>query len=351
MKRAKALSPKSHLTLLCRKGFAAPFIKAGLVDQAVEVHKKDPQNRRQIYSELMQQEFDLLISPHQSFRTAWLVRKIKVLGPKISFKRWWDIGAYTHRIQKSESLPDALKQLMLLTPVDRELSLNLEKISSEPAFQNPKQNTSILDFNKNPIPSWARMNLEIGEGFKSELDSLPKDLLEAVDGAILLAPGSVWATKRWTLTSYIELAEKLIQSGHKVALMGGPDEASICAELKRAVPQVFDFAGKTNLSQALLLLKRARLLVCNDSGAAHMAASVALPVVSIFGPTTLAQGFRPWTDQLAVIQKDLSCRPCGRHGGHRCPLGTHECMKSIKSDEVLFAVQKMINALPKDLSR
>jgi len=344
MKRAKALSPNSHLTLLCRKGFSDPFVRSGLVDRAIEVHKKDPKNRQQIYSILGQQEFDLLLSPHQSFRTAWLVRKIKVKGPKIGFRRWWDIGSYSHRIQKPELLPDALRQLSLLAPVDRELSSSLEKISLDPAFQNSKQNSSRLDFVNSPIPSWARMEIGLGEGFKSELESLPPDLIKAVEGAILLAPGSVWATKRWTLESYIELAKKLIQQGHKVALMGGPDEVSICAELKKVVPEVRDFSGKTNLSQALLLLNRARLLVCNDSGAAHMAAAVSLPVVSIFGPTTLAQGFRPWTDQLAVIQKDLSCRPCGRHGGHRCPLGTHECMKSIKSEEVLKAVQKLASA-------
>jgi heptosyltransferase-2 len=76
--------------------------------------------------------------------------------------------------------------------------------------------------------------------------------------------------------------------------------------------------------------------VCNDSGAQHLAGLVGTPTVSIFGPTVPQQGFVPWNPNVQLIEnKNLKCRPCGKHGPESCPIGTHECMNSIKPDQVL----------------
>jgi heptosyltransferase-2 len=53
-------------------------------------------------------------------------------------------------------------------------------------------------------------------------------------------------------------------------------------------------------------------------------------------------GFYPYTADAVVLQKDLPCRPCSSHGGRRCPLGTEDCIRLIRSEHVLHAVEGLL---------
>ena len=97
-------------------------------------------------------------------------------------------------------------------------------------------------------------------------------------------------------------------------------------------------AGQFNIEQSIDFIRDAQFIVCNDSASAHMAAFVHRPAMVIFGPTTLALGFRPWNDESRVVETNLDCRPCGAHGHDRCPLGHHHCMVLIKSNDVLAQI-------------
>jgi heptosyltransferase-2 len=88
----------------------------------------------------------------------------------------------------------------------------------------------------------------------------------------------------------------------------------------------------------------AELVVTNDSAGQHLAALAGTKTVSVFGPTVLPFGFRPWNSQAIVVERfGLSCRPCGKHGPMKCPIGTHECMKSIRSNEVYQACERLLS--------
>jgi heptosyltransferase-2 len=76
----------------------------------------------------------------------------------------------------------------------------------------------------------------------------------------------------------------------------------------------------------------------------HLAATSETPSVVIFGPTILEFGFRPWQDRVFVVETHgLACRPCGKHGHKKCPIGTHICMKQISKDEVLEKLQGVLH--------
>ena len=96
------------------------------------------------------------------------------------------------------------------------------------------------------------------------------------------------------------------------------------------------------MGQLVDMFTQGTALVCNDSGAMHAAAAAGLPTVAVFGPTVLAQGFRPWQNQAMVVQRRLECRPCGKHGSDKCPIGTHACMEGIEAGEVLEALESLI---------
>ena len=162
------------------------------------------------------------------------------------------------------------------------------------------------------------------------------------NGFVYLVPGSVWATKMWPLENFTELAKQLDQAGYQVLITGAKAEEIICDKICKQVPNAINIAGKTSLYQSALLFHFAKLVIANDSGAMHLAATQDTPTIALFGPTVLRFGYRPWNNNAKVIENNqVRCRPCGKHGPNKCPIGTHECMRSI-TPEAVFAKAKQL---------
>ena len=151
-----------------------------------------------------------------------------------------------------------------------------------------------------------------------------------------IAPGSVWATKRWPY--YADLAATL---PGPVVVIGGPEDAPAGRSMAAAAPgRVHSAAGELSLRGSAALIEHARLLVTNDSAPLHLAGAVGTPVVAIFGPTVPAFGFGPLGETDRIVEHaELSCRPCSLHGPMVCPLGHHRCMREITVERVLAVVQ------------
>ena len=162
------------------------------------------------------------------------------------------------------------------------------------------------------------------------------------DGFVALAPGSIWGSKRWPY--YDELATRLAAHG-SVAVVGSPEDAalgrSIAAAAARAGGRVVDGCGRLTLRQSAVLIRRARVLVTNDSAPLHLASAVGTPVLALFGPTIPEFGFGPIGagDQTLGIA-GLVCRPCSDHGPPQCPLGHHRCMRTLSVTTVLAALEE-----------
>lgn len=296
------------------------------MDEVIEIEKRNGPGRKNSLARLMGEEWDIVFVPHESVRTALWMWRVRARRAKVAFRKWWNVGVFTHRVVKPMDFPDALRQLSLLTPFDSALA---EKFASDEVspLSNPLSQKSPWDFREQPIPDWASM-------FVPPRERSPKIKTKRV----FLAPGSVWNTKRWTLRGYEALAHLLLQRGYEVELVGSAQEKQICAAIAEKVPGVKNRAGETSLAGLVKLFRDGTALVCNDSGAMHAAAVAGLPTVAIFGPTVLAQGFRPWQSNALVVQRELGCRPCGKHGAVQCPIGTHECMEKITASDVLNAL-------------
>lgn len=321
MKRVRVWDPAAHLVLACRPGLGEFFLQQGLVDEVVEVDKKDPQRRKQAFQKLRAQTWEVIIVPHQSPRTAFWMWRLKAKVTKVSFAKWWNRFIYPTRVVRPVALPDALRQLSLMAPIDSHLA---ELFATE-EVQELANSESQIPINLSPIqiPKWASMQV---------LQHRPERRV------VYLAPGSVWATKRWTKSGFVEVASSLLAKGFEVELVGSAQERALCDEVQTLVPGIKNSAGQTSFAELVTRLSKGLALVSNDSGAMHAAAAAGLPTVSIFGPTTLELGFRPWNQNSVVVQKPLLCRPCGKHGAQVCPIGTHACMKSVRSSEVMEAL-------------
>lgn len=308
--------------MVCRSGLGSFFEHQGLVKKAYEIRKNDKSSYDNILKEIKGQSYEFCFSPHQSFRTALLVSQIKA-KEKVGFKIWWNRFFFSKRVVRDMELPDALRQASLMGPWD---------------------NTSKFALFKNSVRDLPTINSEISMQIEVQpvvhRSQLASRLSET--NFVLLAPGSQWPTKRWTEEGFVEIAKTLKAERFEVALIGnGKDDRDINTRISKSVPGLVDLSDQTDLNELAWLMTKAEALVCNDSGLMHLASVAGLPTVAIFGPTTLSLGYRPWQNQARVVEKDLFCRPCGKHGHKRCPLNTHECMKAVGSAQVLKEFRKV----------
>ena len=165
---------------------------------------------------------------------------------------------------------------------------------------------------------------------------------------VVLAPGSQWGSKRWPY--FPELARALA-SEIPLAIAGGPGDRPDARQIRTALgagTPVADAVGRLSILAAGELIRRARVLVSNDSAPVHLASAVGTPTVEIYGPTVPAFGFAaraPWSR--IVEPERLDCRPCSSHGPPTCPLGHHNCMRGTPISRVLAEVRTLLQIVPK----
>ncbi|MCB0348600.1 MAG: glycosyltransferase family 9 protein [Bdellovibrionales bacterium] len=318
LKNCKRLFPNSKIHLICRAGIGDFFTEQKIVDHVYEVQKNNSATYKNVRNKLKDISFDLLLSPHESFRTMLLVKSIRA-KLKVSYKKWYQFYAYDKCVNRPLKYPEALRQIFLLTEVSDDIRKKFSELNTNTDWRIPSDVK---------IPDWATASLFEGSSKSSK--------------KVCLAPGSVWATKMWPKEYYADLASSLIKNGHEVVLVGGKSERVVCDWIKNEVPQIQNKAGETSLSELLKVFSEAALLISNDSGPMHMASLVGLPTIAIFGPTVLSFGYRPWQNNVTIKQIELPCRPCGKHGHNACPIGTHDCMKLIEAEMVKKNIMELL---------
>jgi heptosyltransferase II len=158
---------------------------------------------------------------------------------------------------------------------------------------------------------------------------------------VSIAPGSVWATKRWPAGYFMELIHALDLRNIKVILIGGKEDIELCRSL--GYGNTLNLAGELSLLESAAAISLSAALVTNDSAPLHLASAVNTPSVAIFGATILQFGFGPLADGSLVLgNNELKCRPCGRHGAKRCAKEHFACMKSIAPGMVTDAIIKIL---------
>lgn len=201
------------------------------------------------------------------------------------------------------------------------------------------------------MPASVRPSLFPGPHEQHAVDALfAKHAVQPHERLVALAPGSVWATKRWP--GYDALAAHLsaldVFAGTRLVVIGGADDTPIAQAIAAAVARasaerpcapVIDATGQLSLLASAALLSRASLLVSNDSAPLHLASAMNTPTIALFGPTVPALGFGPLAERRQLLEVvDLSCRPCGAHGPQQCPLGHWRCMRDLTVESVANAV-------------
>jgi len=146
-------------------------------------------------------------------------------------------------------------------------------------------------------------------------------------------------SKRWLVSSWQELIDKLPEDTDVVMIGAGSEKAGIEEIEKGCRRKVFLAAGSMNLAVLAAFLKESSLFIGVDSGPAHIAASVGTPVVSLYSGTNVAAQWGPQGSKVNVIQKVPPCSPCELA---ICPIG-NKCMNEITVEEVLNLVANSLH--------
>jgi lipopolysaccharide heptosyltransferase II len=147
-----------------------------------------------------------------------------------------------------------------------------------------------------------------------------------------------WVTKSWPLNHTARLCEELGRRDIRILITGTEKELTLADTLMNMVKntKLINACGKTTVNQLACLIKRCNVYISADSAPLHIAAASGVPFIALFGPTDPRRHLPP-AKEYVVIKKDLPCRPC-----YKPKCKTKKCMKSIKPEEVLEAIDKLL---------
>lgn len=164
-------------------------------------------------------------------------------------------------------------------------------------------------------------------------------------GFIAVVVGGKHATKIFPEEKTVDLIKK---TSKPVVLLGGPEDSARAEFIRNQVPDiVFNGCGEFTINQSASIIKKADLVITNDTGLMHIAAALRKKIVVIWGNTIPHFGMYPYLpdsihNRYRNIQiNDLSCRPCSKIGYEKCPKGHFNCMMQIEENEILRAIKSL----------
>ena len=232
---------------------------------------------------LRSKKYDLIISPHRSFRSA-LISKLCGAKNTISFDSSSFSFLYDSKVKYRQDIHEIRRNLSLLQP----LGITEENIIKPELFISKKEEEKISEF-------------------------LSLDRIEENEKFICIAPGSVWFTKRFPEDKFIRVCDLLEDIATKIVMIGGETDRELaeCIKKKSKNKNILNSAGRFTFTESAELIRRASVLITNDSAPLHLANSVGTKVIAIFGATVPAFGFYPYGKNDVVIEiNGLKCRPC-----------------------------------------
>jgi heptosyltransferase-2 len=153
---------------------------------------------------------------------------------------------------------------------------------------------------------------------------------------LAVCPGAEYGpAKRWPAPRFAAAAQATAQArGWDIVLLGAEGDRPACAEVARhlTVPSL-NLAGATTLREFLAWLGHAEAVLCNDSGAMHVAALFGRPGAAIFGSTE-PRLTGPITPSVRVLREHVPCSPCFLR---ECPID-FRCMTGVTVDHALDAL-------------
>jgi heptosyltransferase III len=184
-----------------------------------------------------------------------------------------------------------------------------------------------------PLPSAVRPSLFTDPS----LAAMASDLLPG--GTILCHTGAGISKKEWPLTHWTTLHRLASSAGCRLVFSHGVGqrEENAMHQLKSLLPEA-KILPALKLAEFIAVLKQARALISNDTGPMHFAAALGVPVVALFGPTSVEK-WSPLGEKVRVLRAEgCSCAPTL----HDCQKAV-PCMAGISPESVIRSLLEVLS--------
>ncbi|NBX83846.1 glycosyltransferase family 9 protein [bacterium] len=300
--RLRQAYPNSELTLLCPEGLDG-IVPPGVFNRVWPFKKaelQEPLGRQSWVQQIESERFDMSVSLPASWSSALLFYRARIPF-RIGFSQSGS-GWLQHKSLKWQGMQSGKHKAVLYQELV-ELVLNSDKTHS----------------------------------------SIPARLSQKTSGKKfwVIAPGAALPLREWPY--FPELLHEISQRypDRTFRVVGTQIEAAWKSRLQRwGLPRVEDWVGKTSLGNLQQMTQEAELVIANDSGVAHVAATLGQArTVVIFGPgnpqyiAPIGPGVVP-----VVPAASVTCSPCEK-SFCRAPLGYQRCLKEISLDQVLQKIE------------
>ncbi len=181
----------------------------------------------------------------------------------------------------------------------------------------------------------------------------PNGLADLREGYFIVFPGASLAEKRWAPRNFAVVARYVQQqTGWRPVLLGDVPDSPVTREVAALVPGAIDLSGKTTVPELASAIQRARLVLTNDTSAAHLAAVSGVPAVCIVGGGHWRR-FLPYPASLGLVAdlvevvsmvQDMTCFNCN----WRCVLPHVDgealpCVSRVPVERVIGAVDRVLS--------
>ena len=301
--------PEAAITVAARPWVAALYERERSVDHLMTFDGapggREWRKKKEFISRIREQSFDLAILFPNSFESAAVIRLAGV--PRIIGYARDGRGFLLSQaipVPKDGEIPrherfyylELLRRAKIIDALPETPCIRLDAVE---------------DFRREGRESFARLNLK-----------LP---------VIGVSPGAAYGSaKRWLPERFADAAARLkTELGGSVAVFGSAAEKEMCEQVAVAA-NGRNFAGATSLEQFIAMTAACRLFITNDSGAMHIASALAVPTVTVFGPTD-ESATGPLGEAARIIREPVECAPCLKR---ECPID-HRCMTGVTVDRVV----------------
>nr|WP_237417831.1 glycosyltransferase family 9 protein [Actinomadura rayongensis] len=190
------------------------------------------------------------------------------------------------------------------------------------------------DEDEHEVARWCRL-LELN-GIPADPSALGLSPPPGAEPAAIVHPGAASGSRRWPPERFATVAAALADAGHRVLVTGGDAERALAAQ----VADGLDVLADADLADLAATVAAANLVICGDTGVAHLATACGTPSVTLFGPVSPALWGPPDLPRHKVLWKGGAAgRPGDPHGADPDPR-----LLAITVPEVLAAASALLDA-------
>jgi heptosyltransferase-2 len=163
-----------------------------------------------------------------------------------------------------------------------------------------------------------------------------------------ISPSAAYGSaKQWLPERFGKLIKRIRKeiADSEIVLFGSSKERENISKIFNNIgdknDNIHNLAGRLSLRESIAAISLCNVFVSNDSGLMHVASSLRVPLVAIFGPTQphKTAPLKETNKNMEILHHPAPCAPCI----HRdCPLD-HCCMKAISVDEVFDALVSLLS--------